>query len=99
MDEHYKNWSEGHNNLKFNFFAPMPGLIQAISFVKNNTWEIQVKSKTESRKGRIETYEVDTAYVVNEYGKEFADYVYKIQYLQRISTMFHQKKLSFLIRN
>ena len=57
------------------------------------------KFVTEPQKIKTETHEVDTAFIVNEYGKEFADYVYKIQYLQRISTMFHQKKLSFLIRN
>lgn len=60
MDAHKAAWVEGHCNLKFKFDSSVPGLIQAVSYVKKDIYWFQVKFETEIKRKTIEAHEIDT---------------------------------------
>ena len=51
--------------------------MQKVQYVRKDIRRIKVHFETEKGKTKIETHEVDTAFVVNTYSKEYADFVFQ----------------------
>ena len=83
-----KKWKEGHGTLKNRFNLTQPGLIHGICHVDGDRWKIQVKSRALNGSVKSSTIDVDTAYVNQEFGKAYAQFVYKKPAL--IGKKFHE---------
>ena len=70
-------WQAGHWALKQRFDATLPGLIHVIIYVKNDDWRLQVKYQSISKCIETDTYDVETAFVVQTFSINFEKYKVK----------------------
>ena len=67
-------WKNAHHTAKQRFAATCPGLIHGLWHEYQDNWKIFCRYKNSYGTIKSEQYDVSTAYVVTQFGKDFAAY-------------------------
>ena len=67
-------WKNAHHTVKQRFAATLPGLIHGLRHEYQDNWKIFCRYKNSYGTIKSEQYDVSTAYVVTQFGKDFAAY-------------------------
>ena len=92
IEGHISTWCEGHHQCKYRYAGTLPGLIHAAAYIRGNTWKVQAKYQVSEKEVKTEIMEVDTAFIVREFGREYADYVFQHRNIHHLFLDVQTKK-------